>query len=80
MRRGQSLHVTYSKRFPKNPPFLTCVTSIFFSELIKSQFQFVKVKFELCLNDIVSISTCIKEAKLLVSDQCATGGTVNTRI
>ena len=71
MRRGYSL--TYPKRFPENPVSFLCN---FFSELIKSPYHFVKVKFELYLNDIhvVSILTCIKVAKLFVSDQCAAGG------
>lgn len=61
MRRGYSL--TYPKRFPENPVSFLCN---FFSELIKSPYHFVKVKFELYLNDIHVVS--------IISDQCAAGG------
>lgn len=45
----------------KSPVSYLCKV-YFFSELIKSRFHFVKVKFELYLNDKVYILTCIKVA------------------
>ena len=45
----------------KSPVSYLC-NVYFFSELMKSRFHFVKVKFELHLNDKVYILTCIKVA------------------